>query len=156
MLTESKINLQVSYLVFQESALFVHVQNIIEIFISQTFNIKYIAVVMIKSHFTFVGRDFPTDDAITAEKQVDLLVKQATSHENLCQCYIGWFVLYSLLFVTIKFVLFQYLKGCLRETSPFPSTHLSRSKIYKFKKLIFWSRRDYYMCIKIKKINIYY
>lgn len=22
--------------------------------------------------------------------QVDLLIKQATSHENLCQCYIGW------------------------------------------------------------------
>ena len=49
---------------------------------------------MIKRHFILAGRDFPTDDAITAEKQVDLLVKQATSHENLCQCYIGWFVSY--------------------------------------------------------------
>ena len=67
-------------------------------FISQTFNTKYIAVVMIIRHFTLAGRDFPTDDAITAEKQVDLLVKQATSHENLCQCYIGWFVSYRLLF----------------------------------------------------------
>ncbi|XP_041377661.1 serine/threonine-protein kinase mTOR-like isoform X2 [Gigantopelta aegis] len=36
------------------------------------------------------GKDFGTDEPIDAKKQVDLLVKQATSHENLCQCYIGW------------------------------------------------------------------
>jgi hypothetical protein len=26
------------------------------------------------------------------QKQVDLLIQQATSNENLCQCYIGWWV----------------------------------------------------------------
>ena len=37
-----------------------------------------------------LGRDFATDDPIDVQEQVDLLIKQATSHENLCQCYIGW------------------------------------------------------------------
>lgn len=36
------------------------------------------------------GRDFSADSSIDVQKQVDLLIKQATSHENLCQCYIGW------------------------------------------------------------------
>jgi hypothetical protein len=31
------------------------------------------------------------------QKQVDLLIQQATSNENLCQCYIGWWV--SFLFI---------------------------------------------------------
>ncbi|XP_062572359.1 serine/threonine-protein kinase mTOR-like [Saccostrea cucullata] len=36
------------------------------------------------------GKDFSSGDAIDVTTQVDLLIKQATSHENLCQCYIGW------------------------------------------------------------------
>lgn len=39
------------------------------------------------------GKDFPTKDpssSIDVKEQVQLLIKQATSHENLCQCYIGW------------------------------------------------------------------
>ncbi|XP_063829680.1 serine/threonine-protein kinase mTOR [Ostrinia nubilalis] len=37
------------------------------------------------------GRDFPhIDEALTVHKQVDLLIQQATSNENLCQCYVGW------------------------------------------------------------------
>lgn len=38
------------------------------------------------------GNDFPTEDgsSLTIPKQVDLLIQQATSNENLCQCYIGW------------------------------------------------------------------
>ncbi|CAH0400987.1 unnamed protein product [Chilo suppressalis] len=37
------------------------------------------------------GRDFPHVEAVVSvPKQVDLLIKQATSNENLCQCYIGW------------------------------------------------------------------
>lgn len=36
------------------------------------------------------GRDFNKDEAIEVEKQVDLLIQQATSHANLCQAYIGW------------------------------------------------------------------
>nr|KAG5704724.1 hypothetical protein BaRGS_005180 [Batillaria attramentaria] len=36
------------------------------------------------------GRDFATDDPISVQRQVELLIQLATSHENLCQCYIGW------------------------------------------------------------------
>ncbi|CAH2984222.1 unnamed protein product [Chilo suppressalis] len=37
------------------------------------------------------GRDFPhIDENVTVQKQVELLIQQATSNENLCQCYIGW------------------------------------------------------------------
>ncbi|NP_001171773.1 target of rapamycin isoform 1 [Bombyx mori] len=37
------------------------------------------------------GRDFPNVESIVSvPQQVELLVKQATSNENLCQCYIGW------------------------------------------------------------------
>ncbi|PWA15651.1 hypothetical protein CCH79_00020180, partial [Gambusia affinis] len=35
------------------------------------------------------GRDFSHDDTLDVPTQVELLIKQATSHENLCQCYIG-------------------------------------------------------------------
>eukprot|EP01105_Mastigella_eilhardi_P021948 TRINITY_DN5365_c0_g1_i1.p1 TRINITY_DN5365_c0_g1~~TRINITY_DN5365_c0_g1_i1.p1 ORF type:complete len:2426 (-),score=601.66 TRINITY_DN5365_c0_g1_i1:7080-14204(-) len=34
------------------------------------------------------GRDF--GEVLDVPSQVDKLIKQATSHENLCQCYIGW------------------------------------------------------------------
>lgn len=37
-----------------------------------------------------LGRDFSHDDTLDVPTQVELLIKQATSHENLCQCYIGW------------------------------------------------------------------
>ncbi|KPJ18654.1 Target of rapamycin [Papilio machaon] len=37
------------------------------------------------------GRDFPQIEAVVSvPKQVDMLIKIATSNENLCQCYIGW------------------------------------------------------------------
>ncbi|XP_014771975.1 serine/threonine-protein kinase mTOR isoform X1 [Octopus bimaculoides] len=36
------------------------------------------------------GRDFSKEEAVEVSRQVDLLICQATSHENLCQCYIGW------------------------------------------------------------------
>lgn len=37
------------------------------------------------------GRDFPNiDETVSVQKQVDLLIQQATSNENLCQCYVGW------------------------------------------------------------------
>ncbi|CAB1329545.1 unnamed protein product, partial [Coregonus sp. 'balchen'] len=35
------------------------------------------------------GRDFSHDETLDVPTQVELLIKQATSHENLCQCYIG-------------------------------------------------------------------
>ena len=36
------------------------------------------------------GNDFPHEKGIDVCRQVQLLINQATSHENLCQCYIGW------------------------------------------------------------------
>ena len=39
------------------------------------------------------GRDFissSNDRDVNVERQVELLIDQATSHANLCQCYIGW------------------------------------------------------------------
>ncbi|XP_059160425.1 serine/threonine-protein kinase mTOR-like [Physella acuta] len=36
------------------------------------------------------GRDFGQEEPVDVKRQVDLLIQQATSHENLCQCYIGW------------------------------------------------------------------
>nr|CAD7392941.1 unnamed protein product [Timema cristinae] len=36
------------------------------------------------------GRDFLHEETLTVQRQVDLLIQQATSNENLCQCYIGW------------------------------------------------------------------
>ncbi|XP_046989267.1 serine/threonine-protein kinase mTOR isoform X1 [Schistocerca americana] len=36
------------------------------------------------------GCDFSHEKDLTVQKQVDLLIQQATSNENLCQCYIGW------------------------------------------------------------------
>lgn len=37
------------------------------------------------------GRDFSVGGApCNVQTQVQALIEQATSHENLCQCYIGW------------------------------------------------------------------
>ena len=36
------------------------------------------------------GRDFDPNDCLAVSDQVDLLIRQATNNENLCQCYIGW------------------------------------------------------------------
>lgn len=36
------------------------------------------------------GRDFDKRITYDVPSQVDRLIKQATSHENLCQCYVGW------------------------------------------------------------------
>ena len=36
------------------------------------------------------GKDFDSVLPINEIRQVDLLIKQATSSENLCQCFIGW------------------------------------------------------------------
>ena len=56
---------------------------------AEVLNKKAISIVdRVRAKLT--GRDFPTEDSIDVPKQVDLLIKQATSHENLCQCYIGW------------------------------------------------------------------
>lgn len=36
------------------------------------------------------GTDFLKDEKLDFKKQVDMLIKQATSHENLSQSYLGW------------------------------------------------------------------
>lgn len=52
-------------------------------------NKKAVAVVnRVRDKLT--GRDFDPDVQLEVHDQVDKLIKQATSHENLCQCYIGW------------------------------------------------------------------
>ena len=46
-----------------------------------------------QSHHTSygsLGNDFPYENGIDMWRQVQLLISQATLHENLCQCYIGW------------------------------------------------------------------
>ena len=36
------------------------------------------------------GCDFDSANALDVKEQVSKLIEQATSHENLCQCYVGW------------------------------------------------------------------
>lgn len=36
------------------------------------------------------GNDFNSLEAVSVQRQIDLLIQQATNNENLCQCYIGW------------------------------------------------------------------
>lgn len=36
------------------------------------------------------GTDFNTNEPLGVELQVEKLIKQATSHENICQSYLGW------------------------------------------------------------------
>merc|ERR1712062_790626 len=36
------------------------------------------------------GRDFDANECLAVADQVDLLIRQATNNENLCQCYVGW------------------------------------------------------------------
>jgi len=50
---------------------------------------------MLVLSFNSKGRDFSHDETLDVPTQVELLIKQATSHENLCQCYIGWWVGHS-------------------------------------------------------------
>ena len=52
-------------------------------------NKKAVAVVL-RVRDKLTGRDFDPNITLDVNQQVDLLIKQATSHENLCQCYIGW------------------------------------------------------------------
>ncbi|CAG7725809.1 unnamed protein product [Allacma fusca] len=55
----------------------------------EALNKKALAVVTrVKEKLT--GRDFGNEEAYSVNDQVKLLILNATSHENLCQCYIGW------------------------------------------------------------------
>jgi len=56
---------------------------------SETMNSKALSVVnRVRDKLT--GRDFDPSITFDVPNQIDLLIKQATSNENLCQCYIGW------------------------------------------------------------------
>ncbi|KAI9272821.1 armadillo-type protein [Phascolomyces articulosus] len=52
-------------------------------------NTRAVAVVNRVSN-KLTGRDFNPRDTLDVPTQVDKLIQQATSLENLCQCYIGW------------------------------------------------------------------
>ncbi|XP_071144772.1 serine/threonine-protein kinase mTOR-like isoform X1 [Mytilus edulis] len=56
---------------------------------SEVLNKKAVQIVQ-RVRDKLTGKDFPTEESIDVSTQVELLIKQATSHENLCQCYIGW------------------------------------------------------------------
>jgi hypothetical protein len=57
----------------------------------EALNMKALAIVnRVRDKLT--GRDFVTENPIDVPTQVDMLIGQATSHEHLCQCYIGWLV----------------------------------------------------------------
>lgn len=56
---------------------------------SEAANKKAVAIVnRVRDKLT--GRDFNHEEALDTRRQVELLIEQATSHENLCQCYVGW------------------------------------------------------------------
>ncbi|KAJ8022045.1 Serine/threonine-protein kinase mTOR [Holothuria leucospilota] len=56
---------------------------------TEALNKKAIAIInRVRDKLT--GKDFSSKEAVDVPTQVELLIQQATSHENLCQCYIGW------------------------------------------------------------------
>lgn len=48
----------------------------------------YKAINRIKSKLN--GKDFKNKIPLKVEEQVEKLIKQSTSHENICQSFIGW------------------------------------------------------------------
>lgn len=52
-------------------------------------NKKLTGAILVITQLNAKGRDFGSDPLDISE-QVQRLINQATSHENLCQCYIGW------------------------------------------------------------------
>ncbi|XP_071445181.1 serine/threonine-protein kinase mTOR [Hetaerina americana] len=55
----------------------------------EALNKKALAIVT-RVREKLTGRDFSHEEALDVKHQVELLIQQATSNENLCQCYIGW------------------------------------------------------------------
>jgi FKBP12-rapamycin complex-associated protein len=60
---------------------------------SEVLNSKALAV-LARVESKLKGRDF-TREELNVKDQVEALIKEATSHVNLCQCYIGWYSLSS-------------------------------------------------------------
>ena len=56
---------------------------------SEVLNAKAVSVIgRVESKLT--GKDFGDTVTLDVTQQVENLIRQATSHLNLCQCYIGW------------------------------------------------------------------
>lgn len=55
----------------------------------EALNKKALAIVT-RVRDKLTGRDFSHEETLSIQRQVDLLIHQATNNENLCQCYIGW------------------------------------------------------------------
>jgi phosphatidylinositol kinase/protein kinase (PI-3 family) len=57
--------------------------------VASELNSKALAVIA-RVESKLIGRDFDPNITLDVESHVDRLIKEATSHVNLCQCYIGW------------------------------------------------------------------
>ena len=55
----------------------------------EALNARAVAVIQRVSN-KLTGRDFKANSILEVSEQVEKLIQQATSVENLCQCYIGW------------------------------------------------------------------
>jgi hypothetical protein len=47
-------------------------------------------IVLCVTNDVYIGRDFKSNQVLDVPSQVDKLIQQATSLENLCLCFIGW------------------------------------------------------------------
>jgi serine/threonine-protein kinase mTOR len=56
---------------------------------AEVLNEKAVAVIR-RVQDKLTGLDFGNDQPLAVAEQVERLIRQATSHENLCQCFIGW------------------------------------------------------------------
>lgn len=58
--------------------------------VKETLNTKALTIISRVSN-KLTGRDFQSKDALDLKDQVERLIIEATSIDNLCQCYIGWY-----------------------------------------------------------------
>lgn len=71
---------------------------------TEALNKKALAIVT-RVREKLTGRDFIHEQELTVPRQVHLLIQQAMANENLCQCYIGWYVLIIIIIIFNKFVI---------------------------------------------------
>lgn len=65
-------------------------QHRLDYYHDEGLNSKAVAVIE-RVNDKLTGHDFGNYNRVcSVNSQVEQLIKQATSHENLCQCYIGW------------------------------------------------------------------
>lgn len=57
---------------------------------SQVHSLPCVCTFVLLMIFSSTGRDFNPDIVLPITAQVDKLILQATSLENLCQCFSGW------------------------------------------------------------------